>query len=227
MEEVRLFGLERVRELGMIPNEYLAYYEHADVIVRTLRERGATRGQQVADQQNGFFGERYDGPADALAGWRRARDARHLTYMDEAGGDREATEAGIAADGPGDEGYGAVAVGFLRAVTTDASERLIVNTANMGRLPFLDDHAVVEAPTLVGSGGCSPVAAGALLPEQRELIIRVKEVERLTLRASSERSAALAVEAIAMHPVVDSRPLAERIFAGYIERQSGFADLFD
>ena len=228
VEEVRLFGLERVRELSMIPNEYLAYYEHADAIVRTMRERGATRGQQVADQQIGFFGERYDGPADALAGWRRARDARHLTYMDEAGGDRGATEAGImAADGPGDEGYGAVAVGFLRAVTTDASERLIVNTANMGRLPFLDDDAVVEAPTRVGSEGCSPVAAGALLPEQRELVIRVKEVERLTLRASSERSAALAVEAIAMHPVVDSRPLAERIFAGYADRQPGFADLFD
>ena len=109
--------------------------------------------------------------------------------MDEAGGDRETTEAGIApADGPQDEGYGAVAVGFLRAVVTDAAERLIVNTANMGRLPFLDDDAVVEAPTLVGREGCAPVAVGALLPEQRELVIRVKEVERLTLRASSERS---------------------------------------
>ena len=171
-----------------------------------MRERGATRGQQVAAQQSGFFDERFDGPADALAGWRRARDARHLTYMDEAGGDRETTEAGIApTDGPPDEGYGAVAVGFLRAVVTDAAERLIVNTANMGRLPFLDDDAVVEAPTLVGREGCAPVAVGALLPEQRELVIRVKEVERLTLRASSERSAALAIEAIARHPVVDSR----------------------
>ena len=227
VEEVRLFGLERVRELGMIPNEYLAYYEQADVIVRRMRERGATRGQQVAAQQTGFFDERFDRPADALAGWRRARDARHLTYMDEAGGDRETTEAGIAlTDGPQDEGYGAVAVGFLRAVVTDAAERLIVNTANMGRLPFLDDDAVVEAPTMVGREGCAPVVVGALLPEQQELAIRVKEVERLTLRASTERSAVLAIEAIARHPVVDSRLLAERIFAGYVDRQPGFADLF-
>ena len=118
-------------------------------------------------------------------------------------------------------------MGFLRAVVTDAAERLIVNTANMGRLPFLDDAAVVEAPTLVGREGCAPVPVGALLPEQRELVIRVKEVERLTLRASSERSSTLAMQAIAQHPVVDSRPLAERIFAGYVERQPGFADLFD
>jgi 6-phospho-beta-glucosidase len=228
VEEVRLFGLERVRELGMIPNEYLAYYEQADAIVRTMRDRGATRGQQVAGQQTGFFAERYDVPADALAGWRRARDARHLTYMDEAGGDRETTDAGTSPDdAPPDEGYGAVAVSFLRAVVTDAAERLIVDTANMGRLPYLDDDAVVEAPTLVGRQGCSPVAAGALRPEQQALLIRVKEVERLTIRASSDRSAALAIEAIARHPVVDSRPLAERIFAGYVERQPGFAALFD
>jgi hypothetical protein len=30
-----------------------------------------------------------------------------------------------------------------------------------------------------------------------------------------------------MHPVVDSRALAERIFAGYVHRQPGFTDLFD
>ena len=228
VEEVRLFGLERVRELGMIPNEYLAYYEQADAIVRMMRGRGASRGQQVAAQQTGFFDERFEEPADALAGWRRARDARHRTYMDEAGGDRETTDAAPSTDdGPPDHGYGAVAVGFLRAVVTDAAERLIVNTANMGRLPFLDDEAVVEAPAVVGRDGCAPVSVGTLLPEQRALLVRVKEVERLTLRASSERSSALAIEAIARHPVVGSRPLAERIFAGYVDRQPGFADLFD
>lgn len=226
VEEVRLFGLERIRELGMIPNEYLAYYEQADAIVGRMRERGATRGQLVEEQQDGFFDARYDGPADALLGWRRARDARHAGYMDEAGGDRGEAHA-ASADEPQDEGYGAVAVGFLRAVATDASERLILNTANAGRMPFLDDDAVVEAPNLVGWDGASPVPVGELLPTQRDLLARVKEVERLTLRASSERSAALAIEAIARHPVVGSRPLAERIFAGYLQRQPGFAGLFD
>lgn len=226
VEEVRLFGLERIRELGMIPNEYLAYYEQADAIVRRMRERGATRGQLVEAQQVGFFDERYDGPGDALIGWRRARDARNAGYMDEAGGDRGEAQ-GASSDEPQDEGYGAVAVAFLRAIATDASERLILNTANGGRMSFLDDDAVVEAPNLVGRNGPSPVPIGQLLPAQRELLIRVKEVERLTLRASTERSAELAIEAISRHPVVGSRPLAERIFAGYLERQPGFADLFD
>ena len=85
----------------------------------------------------------------------------------------------------------------------------------------------MEAPNLVGREGPAPIPVGELLPAQRELLIRVKEVERLTLRASSERSAELAIEAIARHPVVDSRTLAEQIFAGYLERQPGFTDLFD
>jgi 6-phospho-beta-glucosidase len=227
VEEVRLVGLDRIRELGMIPNEYLAYYERFDDIVRRMRERGATRGQLVAEQQLGFFGERYDGPQDALLGWRRARDARHAGYMDEAGGDRAAEAQAASSDEPQDEGYGAVAVAFLRAVATDASERLILNTANAGRMPFLDDDAVVEAPSRVGKDGPSPLPVGELLPAQEALIARVKEVERLTLRASSERSAELAIEAIALHPVVGSRMLAERIFSGYLERQRGFVELFD
>ncbi|MEO8422928.1 MAG: 6-phospho-beta-glucosidase [Actinomycetota bacterium] len=225
VEEVRLFGLDRIRELGMVPNEYVAYYERAGAIVRRMRERGATRGQLVEEQQLGFFDQRYVGPADALLGWRRARDARHASYMDEAGGDR-ASEA-PSQDEPQDEGYGAVAVGFLRAIATDTSERLILNTANAGRMPFLDDEAVVEAPSLVGRDGPAPVPVGELLPSQRELLTRVKEAERLTLRASSERSAELAIEAIARHPVVDSRPLAEQIFVGYLARQPGFGALFD
>ena len=227
VEEVRLFGLERIRELGMIPNEYLAYYEQTDAIVGRMRQRGATRGQLVQEQQLGFFDQRYDTPEDALLGWRRARDARHAGYMDEAGGDRAAEAYAASTNDPADEGYGAVAVGFLRAVATDASERLILNTANAGRMPFLDDDAVVETPNLVGRNGPSPVPVGELLPAQRDLLARVKEVERLTLRASSERSAELAIDAIARHPVVGSRPLAERIFAGYLERQPGFANLFD
>lgn len=227
VEEVRLFGLEPVRELGMIPNEYLAYYEHADTIVRTMRERGTTRGQQVEQQQLGFFDRRYDDPAGALLEWRRARDARHASYMGEAGGDRHAEIGTAASDEPEAEGYGGVATAFLRAVATDASDRLIVNTANAGRMPFLDDDAVVEAPILVGKHGATPLPVADLLPAQRALVARVKEVERLTLRASSERSAEDAIEAIALHPVVASRPLAERVFAGYVDRQPGFEELFD
>jgi 6-phospho-beta-glucosidase len=147
--------------------------------------------------------------------------------MGEAGGDRHAEAGTTSSDEPAEEGYGGVAAAFLRAVTTDASERLILNTPNAGRMPFLADDAVVEAPSVVGVDGAAALPVGELPPAQRELLTRVKEVERLTIRASTTRSTEDAIQAIARHPVVASRPIAERIFGAYIERQPGFADLFD
>jgi 6-phospho-beta-glucosidase len=53
----------------------------------------------------------------------------------------------------------------------------------------------------------------------------VKDVERLTIRASAEGSRSLAVEALALHPLVPSQAIAERILAGYLERQPLLASL--
>ena len=150
VEEVRLFGVDRVRELGMIPNEYLAYYEQADAIVRTMRERGAiawATGGSAADRVLRRTVRR-TAPTRSPAGDVRETCATSRTWTRPAATGRRPTADTSPDDGAPDEGYGAVAVGFLRAVVTDAAERLIVNTANMGRLPFLDDDAVVEAPSV-------------------------------------------------------------------------------
>jgi 6-phospho-beta-glucosidase len=76
---------------------------------------------------------------------------------------------------------------------------------------------------VVGPGGVRPLAAGELPPEARDLVVRVKEVERLTIRAAAEGSRALALEAIAHHPLVPSPAVAERILADYLTRQPGVA----
>ena len=45
----------------------------------------------------------------------------------------------------------------------------------------------------------------------------MKEIERLTIRAARDGSAALALEAIAAHPTVPNREVAERILGGYLD----------
>jgi 6-phospho-beta-glucosidase len=102
---------------------------------------------------------------------------------------------------------------------------LILNTANRGRLPFLDSEAVVEAPCTVGSSGPAPLGSATLQSGQRELVERIKEVERLTIRAAFERSSALALAAIAAHPFVRSHQVAERILAGYLVGHPGLGDV--
>jgi 6-phospho-beta-glucosidase len=121
-------------------------------------------------------------------------------------------------EGPGDEGYAAVAVDFLRAVAGDVARQLILNTANRGRLDGIENDEVVEVTCEVSRPGIRPVPGLPLPVEQAAWVARIKEVERLTLRAAETGSAALAVDALVAHPVVPSREVAERIWSAYVDR---------
>src|SRR5205814_968432 len=180
---------------------YLVYWQSAPDVVREFRRAGATRGEVLAVQQAGFYQARVAGPAEALEAWRATRDARHGTYMAEAWGDdrpvsvdgRDEGWGDGGDEGPGEAGYAAIAASFLRAAGGSSEETLILNVANRGRLPFLDDDAVVEVPCAVGPDGPRPLPVGALPAPQRDLVARVKEVERLAIRAAVEGSARLAL----------------------------------
>jgi 6-phospho-beta-glucosidase len=190
-----------------------------------------SRGRLLQAQQRAFYEEALGSDAEALATWRTVKDRRHGTYMAEAwstvGSDMQANEVPSEPppdDGPGEAGYGAIAAAFIRSVASGEAERMILDTPNAGRMPFLPDDAVIEAPCIAGER-VEPVPAGDLPPEQRELVARMKEMERTTIRAARTGSAALALDAIAAHPVVPSREVAERILAGYLARQPGLREV--
>jgi 6-phospho-beta-glucosidase len=66
---------------------------------------------------------------------------------------------------------------------------------------------------------------GEVPAHARALIEAVKAVERLAIRAALERSRSLALEAIALHPLVPSVNAARRILDAYVERQPELAEL--
>jgi 6-phospho-beta-glucosidase len=74
----------------------------------------------------------------------------------------------------------------------------------------------------VDGAGARPVP-GALIPAHGvDLIKRVKATERAILAAASTGSRAVAVRAMASHPLIDSVPVARRLITAY---QSRFAEL--
>jgi 6-phospho-beta-glucosidase len=228
VDEARLFGPDRLRGLGAIPDEYLVYLDRAGAVTRAFAADGP-RGAIVEEQQRVFDEEApADDPAAALAAWRRARDARHGTYLAEgwaaAAWDPPRAE-GTTAGGPGEEGYAAVAADLLVAVRADTPRRLIVDTANAGRLDGLADDEVVEVTCEVSRSGVRPLPGRSLPASAAALVGRVKEVERLTIRAEAEGSAVLALEALRAHPVVPSTEVAERILGGYLERHGDLRTL--
>ena len=214
MEEGQLFGLDWIRTLGAIPNEYLYYYYFTRDAVASLRGAGQTRGEYLLDQQDRFYAAMSASPVDALGEWDRVRMERNATYMKEA---REEGEERDEHDVQGG-GYEGVALAIMAAISRGEPASLILNVRNRGAVPGVPDDAVVEVPCTVGSDGPQPLPASALTPHQLGLVLQVKGVERLTISASATGDEREAVEAFALHPLVDSVTVARDLLRGYRAR---------
>jgi 6-phospho-beta-glucosidase len=114
----------------------------------------------------------------------------------------------------------------LEAIALNTRAVLILNTANRTSLPFLDQRAVVEVPSVVGRAGPVPLAAGEVPVHARALVELMKEVERTTIDAALTGSTALAVKALALHPLVPSVSVAREILDGYRRRLPELAEAF-
>lgn len=222
-EEGRLFGAPLVQALEALPNEYLHYYyfQREDLAIDSDSEN--TRGVFLAKQQARF----YDGVACACDSpyglWEQTRLEREATYMAsnrEAAGnferDQEDLETG---------GYDRVALAIMHAIADDDPADLILNVANRGAIPELDDEAVVEIPCRVDGSGVHPLPTPALPDHARGIVVNAKYVERCTIKAALEASKKHAMLALAHHPLVDSVNAANAILDELIEHFDALAYL--
>ncbi|MEZ5086091.1 MAG: hypothetical protein R2722_07515 [Tessaracoccus sp.] len=141
--------------------------------------------------------------------WNATRREREETYMAsnrEAAGDFERDQEDLETGG-----YDQVALAIMHAIANDRPAQLILNVANRGSLPELDDDAVVEMPCRVDGRGVTRLP-GVSLPEHgRGLVVNAKAVERYTIRAAIAGSRADALLALTHHPLVGSFRVAEEL----------------
>ncbi|KXK20829.1 MAG: 6-phospho-beta-glucosidase BglT [Chloroflexi bacterium OLB15] len=78
------------------------------------------------------------------------------------------------------------------------------------------DDDVVEVGCWVDGSGIRAEAVGTIHDDQLRLMQTVKLYERLGVRAILERSRALAIEALTIHPLVGSYPLAEKLVDAFL-----------
>ncbi|MFJ4695978.1 6-phospho-beta-glucosidase [Streptomyces sp. NPDC088766] len=221
-EEGKLFGVDWLRSLGAIPNEYLHYYYFNREAVRAYQQAEKTRGAFLRDQQARFYEEARRPDASALSLWERTRAEREATYMAE---NRETAGAGERDADDLSGGYEKVALALMRAIARDERTTLILNVRNQGTLSVLDRDAVIEVPCLVDANGAHPVAVAPLPEHATGLVCAVKGVEREVLAAAESGSRAGAVKAFALHPLVDSVNVARRLVEGYTAVHPGLAYL--
>ncbi|WP_458246556.1 6-phospho-beta-glucosidase [Streptomyces sp. MAI_2237] len=221
-EEGKLFGVDWLRSLGAIPNEYLHYYYFNREAVRSYQRAERTRGAFLRDQQAGFYEQVERSGGSALELWDRTRAEREATYMAE---NRETAGAGERDADDLSGGYEKVALALMRAIARDERTTLILNVRNRTSLTVLDSDAVIEVPCLVDASGAHPVAVDPLPGHATGLVCAVKAVEREVLAAAESGSRTTAAKAFALHPLVDSVNVARRLVEGYTAVHPGLAYL--
>jgi 6-phospho-beta-glucosidase len=227
-EEGRLFSQPFLKDLGALPNEYLYYYYQRDSAAAAMRAMAQTRGESIHHQQAELYPRLASAGADAYSLWDAARRSREEGYLAEARTHGEQRDEDDLAGG----GYERVALAVMRALAGAGEAQLILNTPNMlpsdpggatapggippePAIPGLPADAVVEVPCTVTPDGAVPLQQSAPGLEQLALLRRVKEVERLTVRAATHGDRAAAVDAFSRHPLVDSPALGAELLAGY------------
>ena len=214
-------GLDWVRALGAIPNEYLYYYYFQREATARLRGEGQTRGEFLHGQQAGFYEQAHRHPERALELWQRTKHEREASYMAESRPEEERTNR-EASDIEGG-GYQQVALDLMGALLGGKPATMILNVANGTTVPQLPEDAVIEVPCTVTGSGIVPKKIAPVNGEMLGLLQQVKAVERLVIAASREKSTTLAWRALAAHPLVDSITVARELLATYREQIPGVA----
>jgi 6-phospho-beta-glucosidase len=204
-----LFEAEFLAGLRLLPTEYLFYYYRPERAVENLRRRGTNRGEVIAALNARLFEalRATKGPlAPVYDGYLRERDAGYMQL--EAGADAAVRPAA------GGGGYDRIALAVVRAIHgDDAGAILPLSIRNEGTMSALADDDVVEVPCVVNVNGALPLHVGRTPEPVRDLLLQVKDYERLTARAAVSGSRDDALRALARNPLVPSPGMAEALLA--------------
>jgi 6-phospho-beta-glucosidase len=218
MDPERLAGLYRTDlfepdflvELGLLPTEYGYFYYRTQRAVENLQRAGESRGSTLARLNARLFDDLSKGKGDAAEIYRAYLAERDASYMQLESGSEEALEPPAAAEVTG---YDKIALAVVRAIHFDTSAVLPLDVPNRGNLAILEDDDVVEVPCVVNADGPHALNVPPVPEGVQDLLVRVKEYERLTVQAALGGSSKLVVEALVQNPLVGRRHLAEQLIS--------------
>ena len=220
--DMRYFEKELLRQRGGVLNEYLYYFYYREKAVENILKADKTRGEQICEINKQMTDElqRIDIDNDfetALKIFEHWYGERENNYM--------ASETGVKRKAPWHfdiyekdaGGYAGVALKFIEIAQSGKSDSMILCAPNGDAIEGLKENDVVEITCDITLCGAIPHKIGEIDEQNLELIRRVKIYERLASKAIREKSRQAAVEALTMHPLVNSYSLAKKLISEYLE----------
>ncbi len=227
--DMRYFEKQLLRERGCVLNEYLYYFYYREKALANILAADKTRGEQICDINRAMTAELKNIDVEnnfdtALKIFERWYGERENNYM--------ASETGVKRESPwkfdinekDSGGYAGVALKFIEIQSRGTSDSMVLCTANGGAISGLRDDDVVEITCDVTKNGAVPHRFGSVDEQNLELIRRVKIYERLASKAIREKSVQTAVEALTLHPLVNSYSLAKELVRQYLELNKKYTE---
>lgn len=221
------FSGDFIRQLGMLPNEYLYYYYYRDQTVRNIANSEKTRGEQIVSLNETLITQVSQALArgqlsQALDVYENIMSKRTGSYMQaETGSEPSGEQVTLES-----EGYEGLAMAILESVIHNEKDVLVLNVQNNGAISELRDDDVVEVSCVLDRNGPLPIAVGTVPDSVKGLIQSVKQYERLTVSAAVTGDYDEALFALTVHPLVCSQALAKSILDDYLEAHALYLPQF-
>ena len=216
--------------MGLLPTEYLFFYYSPREAFRRTKASGNTRGKLIRKLENRLLqslAEAGGNEAKVLDAYDLYLASRNASYMAvETGGSIEEGKVAAAREKlyRSAAGYERIALDVMDAIGNNRLRVMPVDVANRGSIRDFDDDTAVETPCAIDANGARPLAVGRLPEQIGELVLRVKDFERIAVEAALQGSRALAVDALTANPLVDRRELAEKLVDAYRRAHSPWLD---
>lgn len=216
-----LFSADFLQRLRLFPTEYLYYYYSPDEARRQTAAGGGTRGELISGLERELARALQSGPdrvEAVLEAYDRYLAHRNASYMAvETGRSIDEEQIARARESlyASSAGYDRIAIDVMRAIRGHSPTVMPVDVANHGAIADFQPEDAVEAPCVIDANGARPLACGRLPEQVRDLALRVKEYERLTVRAALQGSMKIAEDALAANPILGSRTQARAILQDY------------
>jgi alpha-galactosidase/6-phospho-beta-glucosidase family protein len=228
---LQIFDPALVRRIGMWLNEYLYYFYYAEQVIKRMRAKGKTRGEETLEYDARLFEGLQAAGGDVertFTIYSAYLEQRSGTYMDYAGLVRGETRPGgpggsafwkalVTSPGEEEESYAGVALNVIEALENGGSAYIAFNVPNKGAIQGMDPEDAVEVSCVVRDGSVQPLPIGEIPEAQLLLMQTVKAYERLAVSAIRERSREAAVQALMAHPLILSYSRATVLVEAFLE----------
>ena len=189
-----------LKEIGALPCSYLNYFYRTEDMLKKNREAEKCRAQVCMDIE-----------ADLLVQYDAPTLCEKPEGLDKRGGAL----------------YSEAAISLVEAIFNDTGAVHTVNIRNGGAYPFMAAEDVVEVQARIGREGAVPMMLGdEIHPHIKELMMQVKQYEKLTAKAALTGDRQALYAAAAAHPLIGDSEQARACLEEMLEANKAYLPQF-